>query len=300
MSGSFVTRRIDVTLNIGKGANGEGGFDSYSYSGLRVSAQIVVPGGVFTTATGQFSIYGLPLSEMNKLSSLGLSSVRQRNNTIQVSAGDAVSGTSTVFYGTITEGFADFEGAPDAAFQVQSLAGGLQKIKPTPPTSYKGAVDVATILAGLAKQIGYAFENNGVSVILRDPYLPGTAFDQIHNAAEAADINILLDERQYTVAIWPKTGSRGGAEPKPLISPSTGMVGYPSFAANGLALKTIFNPAIRVGGLVTVKSELTAACGDWAVFTMSHALESQTQGGSWFSQIWAVNPNGAPAEAVSQ
>jgi hypothetical protein len=71
------------------------------------------------------------------------------------------------------------------------------------------------------------------------------------------------------------------------------MIGYPSFASNGLALRTIFNPGIICGNNIKVESSLQAACGEWVVFQLSHTLESQTPHGLWESQIYAFHTDQA-------
>jgi hypothetical protein len=63
------------------------------------------------------------------------------------------------------------------------------------------------------------------------------------------------------------------------------MVGYPVFSGNGIALTTEFNPDLQLGRQVNVTSSLSVANGLWNPFSIVHELESETPGGSWFSQI---------------
>ncbi len=284
MSGSITERLIDVSFSLGTGPTGQGAGETYTYSGLRVTANIVEAGG-FISPTGQFTIYGMPPAEMNKISSLGLYALRARNNVITVSAGDAVNGMSQVFSGQILEAYIDFANAPDAAFQVSSLDALNVQLSPATATGFNGGVPVATIMQTLATQMGYSFQNNGVTSLLSNPYFPGSLADQVKACAVAANINYQM--RQGVLAIWPKYSPRGGAIPT--ISPETGMIGYPSFASNGLALRTLFNPEIMIGGQVNVQSSLTAACGNWMIFQLAHTLESQTPNGMWESQIYAMH-----------
>ena len=86
----------------------------------------------------------------------------------------------------------------------------------------------------------------------------------------------------------------------------TGMVGYPSYSSGtfqGLAVTTIFNPLLRIAGLVEIQSGLSLASGAdmnwssgiWNVFDICHVLESETPGGKWFTQFNAF-PQGANAQ----
>jgi hypothetical protein len=104
-------------------------------------------------------------------------------------------------------------------------------MKPVQASSYAGPTDVAVIMADLAKQMGYTFENNGVSVILASPYFWGTERQQAISAATAADIFLVLDNENGIMAIVPKSGARG--TPVPVISAATGMVGYPVYTGPG-------------------------------------------------------------------
>ena len=69
----------------------------------------------------------------------------------------------------------------DAGLRVpcHGVIGAWEAVKPVPPTGYAGLVDVATIMAGLAKLANFTFHNAGVTdKFLIDPYLPGTAVAQ--------------------------------------------------------------------------------------------------------------------------
>lgn len=281
---SFIQRAVDVTFTLIQGATfKETGTNSVTLHNLRVSAHITISGEVM--AELQLQVYGLTMSMMNQLSTLGRGIPGSvPNNIVSVAAGDAVSGMSPVFEGTIYQGWADFQGMPETMFAVSAYAGLYQSVASAQPTSASGSVDCAKVMEGLAKQMGMTLENSGVSVMLSTPYFPGTPRMQVEECARAADIRWQIDRN--VLAIWPKDGYRAGDAP--LISPQTGMVGYPTFNSSGIVVTTLFNPALKFGGLVDVKSSLTPACGKWSVYSMSHDLESQTPDGNWFTRIQAT------------
>lgn len=280
---NFAKRRVDVTFTIGTGDLGEGTPSTVTLTGLRVSANIVKAGGA-SLGNGQLRIMGMTLSHMNQVSTLGLTVMVVRKNTVSVTAGDDVSGMALVFEGTIFEAWADFQGAPEVVFNVVASTGLYDAVKPVPPSSYSGGADVAVIMSNLAEQMNFVFENSGVSVQLSNPYFPGTAREQAERCAKAADINMIMDDK--TLAIWPKGTARGTE--KVSLSPETGMVGYPTYTSNGIAVTCLFNPSIRFGGKIEVKSSLTPACGEWVVQTLAHSLESETPGGAWFTSLTAA------------
>jgi hypothetical protein len=129
-----------------------------------------------------------------------------------------------------------------------------------------------------------------VQVTLTDPYFHGTLLDQLHSCIAAADID--HEDDGVTLYVWPKGGNRGG--PTILVSPQTGLIGYPAYTHSGLALQNRFDPGIVRGGLIKVESSLSPACGVWRVFSLTHVLESETPNGAWFSYLEAAEPAYAP------
>jgi hypothetical protein len=206
-----------------------------------------------------------------------------RNNLVEVLAGDAETGLTQVFAGNITMANAIYRSPPNLYFNVEALTGFYPAIAPANPTSIKGGGDVAAIMKSLAAQMGYSFQNNGVTTQLSNPYLSGTTYQQAQALADAANIEFVVDDG--TIAIAPRGTARTGIAP--LISADTGMKEYPVFDKKGIKVETYFNPAIQQGGLIVVKSVVTAACGTWKVNGLDHELESEHAGGKWESIVKA-------------
>jgi len=278
---SFTRRRIDLKFTLGAGSFGEGG-NSVEITGLRCSANIVKAGGAALSSLS-LTVWGMTLDQMNKLTVLNVLQYTEAGpNTVTVSAGDDT-GVSVAFQGNITESWADLHAAPDASFHVAAFNGVLDATKPADATSYRGDVDVATILSQIAGQMDppRTFENSGVSVQLRDPYLPGTLLDQAKAAATAANIYMLLDDE--VLAIWPKDGTRN--LDVATLSPETGLVGYPAFSQNNINVRSLYNPTVAIGGKVKVKSSLEQANGQFVVAKVTHSLDSEMPGGQWFTDL---------------
>jgi hypothetical protein len=277
-------RKIALTFELGEGSFGESGADTLKLTDLRASAAIELTGGKFK---GQLnlSVYGMTLSHMRRLSTLGMKVQLVRKNTITVEAGDDETGMARVFIGTIIDGWADMAAMPQAAFHVMALSGMMEAVKPVPPNSFRGVSDVATVMSSLATQANLIFTNYGVNKSLYDLYLPGTIWSQMEKLAQMANINWYHDGVE--VSIWPKDGSRGSSAL--IISPETGMIGYPAFTALGIQLRTLFSPNIGFGQLIKVKSSLIE--GDWRINALSHHLEAETPGGDWSSSFIASPPD---------
>lgn len=283
----MTTRKVlELTITLGSGTFGEDVGDTVTLSGFRMSADIVNPGG---DAMGQCQIrvYGLRLDVMNKLTTIGpVNTAIRAKNAITLSAGEDGGAINSVFQGTILDAWADYNAAPDVAFNIIAYAGLSAAVKPVSPTSYKGSTDVATVVSQIAvEEMGLAFENNGVDVKIASPYLGGTALTKIRAIAQAA--NILWSIDRGTLAIWPRNGSRAGVVP--VVSPDTGMVGYPSLSSKGLTVRMLFNPNIRMGCKVEIQSAVTMACGTWGVFSFAHNLSCEMPNGPWFTTLEAYN-----------
>lgn len=295
---AFTKKRIDVSFTLFPNVDLNGAVTTPNYfdstggntvelTGYRVSASIIKAGGIASQGQLQLRIYGMSLSLMNQLSTLGKTPIQVARNIITVSAGDD-NGVSLVFKGTIYSAVQDFSAAPEVAFDVTASSLLYQAVQTIPPTSYKGTVDAALILQGLATQMGMSFENNGVSVIWENVYFPGSALTQAKDVIAAADIEWNQGDNGV-LAIWPKGGYRN--LPVPLLSASTGMIGYPYPSGNGLlGVRSIFNPQINFGARVQVDSIIKPAVGLWFVTSLAHDLESEIPNGAWFTSIVATPP----------
>jgi len=282
---SFAKRRIDLTFALGEGDFGEGGNNSVKLSGLRVLSQIIKAGGP-SMGTAQLQVYGMDLDKMNKFSTLGQRPTTQRKNTITVEAGEE-GAMATVFIGNITNAWFDGAGAPNVPFQVLAHVGGFDAVNSIAPTSYKGTVDVATILSGLANKMGKPFENNGVNTQLTNVYYTGSARDQALKAVQEAGIqwNGLDDNK---LAIWPSGQSRGGSIP--VVSKNTGMEGYPTFTSQGIQVSSLFNRSISFGSKIKVESIIEGANGEWVVYALNYSLDAQMPRGKWHMHMSAARP----------
>ena len=277
--GNLTKRKITIRFQLAEGSF-NGSDDTVEISGLRCSASINTPGGV-SMSTLELRVFGMSLDVMNKLTILGKPLVDGRNNTVELIAGDDINGMSSIYVGTLQEAWVDTRAAPQVAFIATAFTGMVAALRPVAPTSYKGTVDAATIVGEIARQAGFGFENSGVSVQIADAYHPGTYLAQLQDVARAGNFNCVIDKN--VVAIWPANANRRGNVP--IISPESGLIGYPMRTQNGIEVKTLFNPTIIFGGQFEVRSLLTPANGMWTVNNVTHEIESETPGGKWFTTI---------------
>jgi hypothetical protein len=281
MNPNLTSRYLKVIIGIGTGQMGDGTpGEFYTLINHRMSAAITSYGGE-TQGQAVVKIYGMSLDLMNRLTTIGPVNVQIRAaNSIQILAGDDPKALTTIYNGTIQTAFADFNNAPDVAFEVTALAASVAAMGKPQPTSYSGVVTVDTIMRDLANKIKFEYLNVDVKAVLNNPTFNGSYLDQIKDCAYAADIDFNTDNFSL------KIKNRFSAYPGDIaqVSPENGMVGYPLLNSNGIAIKTIFLPTIIQGGKMEVSgSQIAAANKKWVITNVTHELESILPDGKWFT-----------------
>jgi len=244
----------------------------------------------------QLRVWGMTPDDMQKMFTLGLIMLVQKRNQVTLKAGDVNGNLSTVYIGTIQDGYFDAADMPNVCFHVSAFVRGFDTLKPADAITLKGPVDVAQALSSLAGKMSpvLQFENNGVDVKLPDTYLPGTMLEKIQKLAEAAHIEYIVDDD--TLAIWPKGSTRKGNVLT--VSASTGMIGYPSFTGYGIVVSTLYDPRLKFGAMVEIQSSLKAASKKWRIFTLTYELESEMPGGNWICRFQACPPEFFEAASI--
>ena len=278
-------KQLRFVITLGTGKFGSSDNDTITLQGFRTTADIDKAGGMMM-GTLRAKIYGVKQADMNSVTTLQWKPGTLIPNTVEVYAIDGPAET-LVFAGNIVNAWADYQSMPDVFLHIQAQAGFFNQLQAATPRSFKGAVDVATTMAQIAKDMGYTFENNGVDIKLVDVYLPNTNMEQARALQQMAGIDMYLDDN--ILAIAPRNGTR--RLPIPLISPATGLVGYPTFDGVGVNFQALFNPAVTFGGSIKLETDVQQAAGEWVVTSVSHRLECERPGGAWFSSIRG-NANG--------
>lgn len=260
-------------------------------SGARTSVRISNSGAP-TSSEATVNIYGLSLSLMNELSTLGAQRNLVPNNTLNIAAtGDATGGFTNVFSGTILEAYGDFNAAPNVPFRMKVQSGLGDATLPALATGYDGSTDVATIMAGFARLRNLGFENNGVNIQLDNPYFSGSVFNQMRECAEHA--NIMAEVINGNVlSIWPKFGSRTSVTTIPIIAapPDGQMIDSPSFTQQGVLVKNVFDPRISFGARFKLASTVVEkANGIWVPYKIDLALDAQVPHGKWEMSVYGYS-----------
>ena len=292
---AFTNKALSFSFALANGSFGSSGGNSATLSGLRASCKITNAGPPSMGALSA-DIYGLPLSMMNQLTMLGTQQNLVGQNTIIVQAGDAGGTMATVFQGNIDFAFVNAQSQPDVSFHIEAHAMSYLAVKPVVSTSVQGSGDVAQMMQTLAGQMGLTFQNNGVSTKLANPYLSGSGWTQALTLAQHS--GIAMDVSNGTLTIAPP--GQMSQDSAIMVSPQTGMRGYPAYNQAGIIVTTLFDPTQNLKRLstITVQSDLTPVCGNWNVVGLDYELESMVPRGEWFAiatcvRVGSSGPSGA-------
>lgn len=272
-------KQLRFVITLGTGKFGSSNNNQITLEGYRASVDIDKAGGA-AMSTLRARVFGVRQEDMNSVTTLQWKPGTLIPNTVQVFAIDGDK-TTLIFGGNIVNAWGDYQSMPDVYLHIQAQSAFFGQLQPVPPRSFKGQIDAASVVAQIAADMGYAFENNGVNVQLSNVYLAGTALDQAKDICRAAGCTLYVDDS--TMAITPLNQPRQSQAPK--ISPQTGLVGYPTFDGIGVNFTALFNPAVLFGGLFTLETDVRQAAGQWIASSLLYNLESERPGGAWFMEI---------------
>ena len=266
----------------------ENEYNQLQSTGLRVSCNIINGNGA-VSPTANIQIYGLALDKMLKLMRIQWNTMGAVQNTILIEAGEEGSELFKVYNGNITFAKIDMANAPNVSLNIESQSAIVDSLLPVQSKIFEANTDAAAMIEDICKDMGYRFENNGASKIIADGgTYNGTRINMIKSIADAADFDLYIE--QNNIAICPKGGPR--KIPVPIISPKTGLVGYPIPDVRGVSFKAFYDPLIRFGGLVEIRDSVLGATVNrqWRIFGTTVTIEANTDGGAWF-----IECNASPA-----
>ena len=266
----------------------ENEYNQLQSTGLRVSCNIINGNGA-VSPTANIQIYGLALDKMLKLMRIQWNTMGAVQNTILIEAGEEGSELFKVYSGNITFAKIDMANAPNVSLNIESQSAIVDSLLPVQSKIFEANTDAATMIKNICKDMGYRFENNGASKIIADGgTYNGTRINMIKSIADAADFDLYIE--QNNIAICPKGGPR--KIPVPIISPKTGLVGYPIPDVRGVSFKAFYDPLIRFGGLVEIRDSILGDTvnAKWRIFGTTVTIESNVDGGAWF-----IECNASPA-----
>jgi hypothetical protein len=287
MSTSYSSKLLRATLILPAGTFPGTASNTLTLVGYRMVASVQGAAGFPNTL--DLSIFGMRQADMNAVTILWAAAAAtptamNARALVQLEASSDGQSWAQVFEGTFVQAQPDYRSVPNAALRVQAMTGNGMQIQVAPPTSYRGATSIAAIATYIAGQMGFTLENNGVTGNLSTPYFPGTYMDQFRALCQHANLDFYFDGNA-TLAICPANQPRQG-KPVPVLSPTTGLRGFPTVQQFGLHVDALFVPALTLGGQIQVAGSIVpGANGTWKPFSATHDLESLVPDGAWFSSL---------------
>ena len=294
MTSSFGEKKLRVTFTLGQGQNafaGTGG-NQLILTGLRTLATI---GGAFNLLTQlDLVIYGMKADDMNALSVIrgvpGFPSSMNQNNVLLEGSVNAGQTWFTLFDGQIVEGGPDYRGMPEVFYHCQAMPS-VYFPGQTPPEqaylSYPAGASVATVASAIATLLGGTLDNNGVTATVpKGTYLHGTALDMLDQLIKKSGnaFTFTIDPDNTLVIMPPNQPRTGGVQL--VLSPASGLVGYPTIEQMGIGIIALFDPAMLLGNPIVVNgSDIPAANGAWLPYDITYQLEQLAFGGQWFAAM---------------
>lgn len=284
---AFNRKRIRLTLKL----NGKDEIftsdnqNKLSAVGLRISADVTFGYGS-PAPYARIRVYGLPQETMNKLITAKWQNVKALRTLITIEAAEGDGDFAQVFSGGIFMALPEYSEAPNVSIVIEAMSAVFESKLATAAESYEGVHSVAEIIEGICQRIGFSFESNGVNAVVDNAYLTGSDLDKIRWLCANTDLDLYLGNN--SVAITPKGAAR--KIKIAVISPDTGLIGYPIITNIGATFRCLYDPSIQFGALVRVKgSEIEMCNGDWRVYGMRAQLETEMDSGRWFMEIVGSN-----------
>lgn len=290
MGASFQQRSLRFTFHLATAVfNKEGDPDKVELEDFRSSVEVLNSGG-FDFANCRGKIFGIDQETMDRLTLIydgvtpGIDS-----NVLTVEATDDEGAFSIVFRGEILHCAPAYNNAPDVPLEFSARAGIIGALAPTYSRSFPGARKVADIVSGLASELGYTFENNGVTTVLIDQTLAGTPTEMLQTVKAAANIEMNIDTPSNVLSIAPR-GQPRESEPV-VVSKDTGLVGWPTKYAYYIEFAMLYTPDIHIGCKIDMQSDYPICNGEWFINRSTLNLSCNTPGGPWFTEYAASKAN---------
>lgn len=284
---AFNRKRIRLTLKL----NGKDEVftsdnkNKLSAVGLRISAEVSFGYGS-PAPYARVRVYGLPQETMNKLITAKFQQVKTLRTLITIEAAEGEGDFAQVFSGGIFMALPEYSEAPNVSIVIEAISAVFESKLPTPAESYEGSHSVVEIISGICKRIGFSFESNNVNAMVDNPYLTGSDLEKIRWLCVNNDLDLYLGNN--SVAIAPKGAPRNIKIA--VISPDTGLIGYPVITNIGATFKCLYDPSIQFGALVRVKGSQIELCnGEWRVYGLRAQLETEMDSARWFMEIVGSN-----------
>lgn len=281
--GSFKNKTIQVVMAMAEGVF-QNGANQITVEGLPTTVDIQKQGGDERPSC-TVTIGNLNIDVVKQLTTLSFRPLQRFKNQITVNAGEVGKQLQTIFIGDFENAYGEFQNAPTMNLMVKAIAAQHGALMATPATSVDGTEQVAKLMEQWAVEAGCTLENKGVNASVKNVVYRGSPVDKAKTLARDVGIDLIIDDGKFIIT--PNGQAVDGNAV--LIDPKHGLLGYPAFSNDGIEFNMIFDPNVKIGGLVKIESIVPRASGIWKVTKITTKLEAYVpNGGSWNSSVSAT------------
>lgn len=281
--GSFTNKTIQVVMAMAEGVF-QNGANQITVEGLPTTVDIQKQGGDERPSC-TVTIGNLNIDVVKQLTTLSFRPLQRFKNQITVNAGEVGKQLQTIFIGDFENAYGEFQNAPTMNLMVKAIAAQHGALMATPATSVDGTEQVAKLMEQWAVEAGCTLENKGVNASVKNVVYRGSPVDKAKTLARDVGIDLIIDDGKFIIT--PNGQAVDGNAV--LIDPKHGLLGYPAFSNDGIEFNMIFDPNVKIGGLVKIESVVPRASGIWKVTKITTKLEAYVpNGGSWSSSVSAT------------
>lgn len=281
--GSFTNKTIQVVMAMAEGVF-QNGANQITVEGLPTTVDIQKQGGDERPSC-TVTIGNLNIDVVKQLTTLSFRPLQRFKNQITVNAGEVGKQLQTIFIGDFENAYGEFQNAPTMNLMVKAIAAQHGALMATPATSVDGTEQVAKLMEQWAIEAGCTLENKGVNASVKNVVYRGSPVDKAKTLARDVGIDLIIDDGKFIITPNGKAVDGNAV----LIDPKHGLLGYPAFSNDGIEFNMIFDPNVKIGGLVKIESIVPRASGIWKVTKITTKLEAYVpNGGSWNSSVSAT------------
>ncbi len=281
--GSFTNKTIQVVMAMAEGVF-QNGANQITVEGLPTTVDIQKQGGDERPSC-TVTIGNLNIDVVKQLTTLSFRPLQRFKNQITVNAGEVGKQLQTIFIGDFENAYGEFQNAPTMNLMVKAISAQHGALMATPATSVDGTEQVAKLMEQWAVEAGCTLENKGVNASVKNAVYRGSPVDKAKTLARDVGIDLIIDDGKFVIT--PNGQAVDGNAV--LIDPKHGLLGYPAFSNDGIEFNMIFDPNVKIGGLVKIESIVPRASGIWKVTKITTKLEAYVpNGGSWNSSVSAT------------
>lgn len=277
----LVARRARVQVEVTRpNAKGEQVVQTYTFSDHRMRIAVRQGGNQFGNA--KVDIFGVPLITMNQIARLWLETLTPQNtDKMSIDVWDG-KGWVSFFQGVISWSAVDASAMPQVKLTIEANAAMALMNLTASPYANAGPVRLQDAIAAVA-QIGafsVDYSTTAPTYQLTNVRVSGSPMEQIAELMRAfPDLTWFVNLQRLIVR---KVNAPYSAD-QVIVSAETGLQGFPVYSTSGLQFQTVFNPLLRPGAALDVRSAGIDFVNrtQWVAAVLAHNLDANLPGGQW-------------------